>query len=390
VKGKFFIGFHGMSQVFAVGLLVFTVLSTAWSSVPLLSGSKSIMFLLVALVYSSAGALWMRYAPRKNAMDVLWPLALLGFVAGAGGAVDPRALVSMNETVQLYRGLAFNSNFLGMLLMGALPLPLWRMSQPKISTREKWFYYVILVGMLQLLMSTFSRASMLGAGILIAFYIMGRGVSRFMLTFLALPIMLFAAPAIFPEQTVNLVAQYVYKGSDPDAGVLASREEAWNASYEGAIQGGLLGLGYGVSYGYSDFSLGLASSDYGREKANLFLAIVEESGIVGLVLFVGMLLSLLRRGLAATTVVRSANDRILLFLLAGYIVALTVHAQFEAWMYSPGGALTPVFWAAAGMLTRLRLEVFRTRSAHIRAHRDALQGSPSATSAQLPQRLPNA
>jgi O-antigen ligase len=274
--------------------------------------------------------------------------------------------------------------------LSALPLPLWRISQPKISTGKKWFYYIILAVMLQLLVSTLSRASLLGAGILIAFFFVGRGVGRFTLVSVGVLVTLLAVPAFFPEQTADFVAQYIYKGSDPAAGVLASREETWDASYEGALRGGVFGLGYGVSFGYEDYSLGLTSSEYGREKANLLLAIVEENGFVGLGLFLSMLLSLLRRGIAAIPAARAANDRLLLFLLVGYIVALTAHAQFEAWMYSPGAALTPAFWAATGMLTRLSLEVFRTNSVRIRAHHHAPQGSPSATSPQLPQRLPNA
>jgi hypothetical protein len=51
-----------------------------------------------------------------------------------------------------------------------------------------------------------------------------------------------------------------------------------------------------------------------------------------------------------------------MFLIIGYILALTVHAQFEAWMFSPGGALPPAFWTASGMLTQLSYEVLGARS----------------------------
>ena len=369
LKNKLFIGFRGASLVYALALLTLAAFSTIWSTVPQLSGSKSATFFAVAVAYSSAGAYWLQRARRKSAMNVLWPLAVLALIASLGGTLETAATVQMNETVALYRGLTFNSNFLGMLILATLPLPLWRMSQSAISVKERWFYYILLASMLLILASTFSRASMLGAGILIFFYVMGRGMSRFILVLLGGILILLAAPAFFPDQTADFVAQYIYKGGDATEGLLASREDTFNASLEGALQGGVFGLGYGVSYGFDDFSVGFASSGYGREKANLFLAIVEETGIVGLGLFLGMLLSLLGQGYAAINGARDQNTKLLLYLLVGYIVGLTVHAQFEAWMFSPGAALSPAFWAAIGMLTQLSREILRKRSVKGRALR---------------------
>lgn len=386
-----FTGLRGYAQILLLSLLALAVLSTIWSPVPQLTGVKAITFSIVAIAYSSAGAFWLRHSQRKNALNVFWPLAVLTLIAGFGGVVNTNAQVQMNESITLYRGLTFNSNFLGMLILATLPLPLWRMSHSNIAQRERWFYYGLLAVLLYLLITTFARASFAASAILVLFYFFGRGVGRLTLLLVGSLVVVVMMTTFFPAPAAEIMERYVYKGADATVSVLASREFTWAASYDAAVQGGIFGLGYGVSFGFDDYSLSLGATEYGREKANVFLAIVEEVGILGLVLFLGMLLSLILRGFAAITVARDKEDRLLLFLLVGYIVALTVHAQFEAWMFSPGGALSPVFWAAIGMLTRLSLEVSGAWSAKVTARRQALNGLPvAARRVQSTERMPNA
>lgn len=376
-------GLRGYTQIFVLGLLALVVLSTLWSPVPQLSGTKGITFGMVMIAYSGAGALWMCQAKRKNVLNVFWPMNLIVLIAGLGGAENFSAQVQVNEIVTLHRGLAYNSNFLGMIILGVLPLPLWRISQSNISQLERRFYYVLLAVLFYLLAASFSRASFLGAAILSLFFIMGLGMTRFTLALVATLTVLAVIPIWFPVLAADMIAAYIYKGAIDTSSVLQSREFAWSESYEGAIQGGIFGLGYGVSYGFENYSLGLGASHYGREKANTFLAITEEVGLFGLTLFLGLLLSTILRGFTAIYLAHDRNDRLLLFILTGYIIALTVHAQFEAWMFSPGGALSPAFWAAIGMLTRLSFEVLEDarRANTLRSHRPR----PGPAAAAYPQ-----
>jgi O-antigen ligase len=362
LSNHLFVGLRGYTKIFMLSLLALATLSTFWSPVPQLSGFKSLAFLLVVVAYSSAGALWLRSSARKNVLNVFWPLVILALVAGFGGIAGSGAQVQMNEAVTLHRGLTYNSNFLGMLVLAVLPLPLWRISQPRISRNERWFYYILLAILLYLQVTTFARASFLGAAVIVVFFFMGRGMGRLALILLLIATILMIVPSLFPALAAEIVEKYIYKGSGVNGSILASRSFVWSASYEGAVQGSLWGLGYGVSYGFDNYALGFEASGYGREKANVFLAIVEENGIFGLVLFLGMLLSLVLRGFVAIQGAFDRKDRLLMFLIIGYILALTVHAQFEAWMFSPGGALTPAFWTAIGMLTQLSYEVLGARS----------------------------
>jgi O-antigen ligase len=372
-----FRGLDGSARLIAFAMLSFAVLSTLWSPVPNLTIFKSLAYVAVAISYSAVGAVWVRHANRGNVMHVFWPLTLLALAASLGGVVAPDAALRMNETVTLFRGLTFNSNFLGMLVLGALPLPLWHLLQPDLTQRQRWFYYALLAVLLQILLTTVSRASILSAAILLLFFFYARGAGRFTLVLMTAIISVLVVALLMPDLTAELIAQYVYKGADPGMSVLASRETTWSDSLEGALQGGVFGLGYGASFGDNDYILGLGATTYGREKANVFLAIAEETGFFGLALFVAMLVTIVMRAISDIRTTRNSSARAMLLLLVGFIVAMTVHAQFEAWMFSPGGALTPAFWAAIGMVTGISRDCLNERRAQA-ARRFADRQGPQA------------
>ena len=373
-----FRGLDGSPRLIAFAMLSYAVLSTLWSPVPDLTIFKSLAYVAVAISYSAVGAVWVRHANRANVMHVFWPLAMLALAASLGGVVAPDAALRMNETVTLFRGLTFNSNFLGMLVLGALPLPLWHLLQPDLTPRQRWFHYALLAVLLQILLTTVSRASLLSAAILLVFFFYARGAGRFTLVLMTAVISVLVVSLLMPDLMADLIAQYVYKGADPGLSALASREATWSASLEGALKGGMFGLGYGASFGDNDFILGLGATTYGREKANVFLAIVEEIGLFGIALFIAMLVTLLMRAVSDIRTTRNPSARAMLLLLVGFIVAMTVHAQFEAWMFSPGGALTPAFWAAIGMLTGIGRDCRLERRARAERQIAERQGQQAA------------
>ncbi|MCZ7612765.1 MAG: hypothetical protein M5T52_04270 [Ignavibacteriaceae bacterium] len=72
----------------------------------------------------------------------------------------------------------------------------------------------------------------------------------------------------------------------------------WEPSYRAAQNGGLTGLGYGMSDpNIKPGSLGdhYEGERFVREKGNSVLALVEETGVVGLVLFLLPIIYLLRK-----------------------------------------------------------------------------------------------
>lgn len=364
-SGRVLAGLRGVTGLFAVSLLLYAVMTTVWSPVPALTGPKSLAFLLVAISYSAAGAVWAETASQRSVLNIIWPIVILTLLAGFGGAGLSSAQVRVNEAVELYRGLAFNSNFLGILVLVALPLPLWLLSQSDLTKRAKRIQFGILAALAYMLLSTFSRASILGAAIMGLIYLIGQGATRLFLAFTALIVVVTTVPLLFPEWVNILIVQYVYKGDVVQATIMTSRLSVWSESYEAAVEGGVFGLGYGVSYGYDAFTAGISASSYGREKGNVSLAIIEEVGLFGYALFLGMMLTILITATRAALKATQREDRVLLTLLIGSVLALLANAHFEAWLFSPGGAATPVFWATLGIMATVTRRVLNEQSSNV-------------------------
>jgi len=152
---------------------------------------------------------------------------------------------------------------------------------------------------------------------------------------------------VAPNLSDSTIQRNIYKDAD-EGSVFYTRESPWEDSYEAAVAGGMLGLGYGVTYGDYDFEPGLTATNYGREKGNAQLAIVEETGIVGLILYAAMIGLLFWELVTGFLAARSEDFKIMLGLVMGTLFGLTVHSFFEAWWVAPGSVEFGLFWAIAG------------------------------------------
>jgi O-antigen ligase len=142
---------------------------------------------------------------------------------------------------------------------------------------------------------------------------------------------------------------YLLKGQTEKKGILFSRERVWDKSYENAIAGGWFGAGYGVTIGNTVFEGGLTAETYGREKGNTELAIVEETGMVGLMLYVILLLTLFTPLVSAHIGEKDRDAKVVLGLITGGLCGITVTSLFEAWWVAPGSPESVFFWGLAGV-----------------------------------------
>jgi O-antigen ligase len=147
----------------------------------------------------------------------------------------------------------------------------------------------------------------------------------------------------------SMYSEYVLKGATQKAGVIFSREQVWLRSYENAEQGGWFGIGYGATVGDTEFEEGLSAVGYGREKGNAQLAIVEETGLVGLGLYGILLITLFAPLISAHLRERSRNGKVILGLITGALAGFTIQSVFEAWWVAPGSAESAYFWSLAGV-----------------------------------------
>ncbi len=180
-------------------------------------------------------------------------------------------------------------------------------------------------------------------------------------------IALISLSIFYPDKIMEIVGTYFFKSTyqkNVVQDVLSSRRLVWQKSYDAAVEGGWLGLGYGVSMGDSSFNFdyGLTSSHYGREKGNSQLAIVEETGLVGLILYFVLLLTFLFKLIKLYLKIHDPHQRVLIGILSGIFMGMIAQSIFEGWWDAPAGPETVYFWLLVGVIRGLEITIGKTRA----------------------------
>jgi O-antigen ligase len=345
-KGRFL---AGLLSPFGFALLFYCTwcLTTyTWSEVPELSIAKAAAFSLVSLTFASAGYDWVCERGTVNAINYLFPVAMIALFAGIGGGVNGNVA---QRGLQFYEGLTDNPNMLGSLIAMATPILLWNSYKFRTRPQAKWIWIALVAVAAVMLLRSQSRAAMMSAGMLGLGFCLSLKLRRtgFILVLIggSLLVALVASTAILNTTYEN----YVLKGvTEDEGGLLATRQGVWDQSYANAEQGGWFGAGYGVTVGDKYFQGGLTSVGYGREKGNAQLAIVEETGLVGLALYSILLLTLFARLVSAHRRERNPDLKVALGIVTGALAGLTILSVFEAWWVSPGSPESAYFWGLAG------------------------------------------
>jgi hypothetical protein len=347
-KGRFLAGFQSL---FGVALLLYCawcMTTYSWSDVPKLSIEKAVAFSLVAVAFVCAGQDWIRERGSLKALACLIPVAAIALFAGimgrGGGGVATR-----QQSMALYQGLTDNPNMLGSLIVMALPVLLWAAYYYRARPQIRWLWFALLALAVILLAKTYSRAAILSAGMLGIGFCLSLKLSKTGFVLVLIAAALLFVGAISSAVLDTTYKDYILKGSTQEQGIFFSRGQVWQQSYDNAQQGGWFGAGYGVTVGETDFQGGATAVGYGREKGNTQLAIVEETGIVGLVLYFILLLALFMPLLRAHLREKNPDIKVVLGIVIGALAGLTVMSVFEAWWVAPGSAESAYFWSLAGV-----------------------------------------
>lgn len=331
--------------------MAWALMSYWWSDVPALSLMKAAALVMVILTGTGAGYLWVRRHGRGSALDVLAPMSLMVLAAGILGR-DAIQNADAPEGLTLYQGLTGNSNMFGTLCAMALPFAAWKYTCAS-SSRARYFFggFALLLAAFTFLSNSRSAIAMVfltGVGLFGA-----QGVRR------ALPAAVVALAAgsvallAMPDTVRELEERFVYK-ADREGGWSSSRDEVWAISYEQALKGGITGGGYGVTIDSQDTLGGdLSSAGYGREKGNSQLGIMEETGLVGLALYLGSTITLFATLWRARRRCRDPHLRKLMGLVFGALAGLTFLSVFEAWYNAPGSPECMYYWLMAGVAVAL-------------------------------------
>ncbi len=235
-------------------------------------------------------------------------------------------------------------------------------------------YCLLLTANLLLLTLTYSRSALLALifGVIV-FLILNRNWKVLTYGFAITAVIIIA---IYSIPSLNQAVDKIIKKDFPE--VYSSRLWMWEPSYQAAIEGGLFGLGYGISHPEirsGEYSDRFVDGRIIREKGNSSLALVEETGVVGLVLFLLPILLIVilsvtkdlhqTRFFSRQDGIRMTTDNSLLTthysllttnysLLTAALAAFLLHAQFEAWWVGVGSVQLPLFFLYIGLFFKQR------------------------------------
>ena len=335
------------------------VSTVSWSESPEITLVKSIVFLWVSCAMMAAGYVWVLRHPETESCEFLWMMAVISLLSAIMGHSEQ----NLDTGAQLYYGHTGNPNFLGFSMAISIIWLLWRIYlSPQYDRRRRNIYTVLLVMAFYALFISHSRASLMTLACVALGALVGMDKLRKWLPHILLVTSIMAALYVFSPNIQDRVHKYALKSSiayleSVDGGTIwFSREEIWRKSYELALLGGNFGGGSGINIG-EKFSgqIGpeLSTGKYGREHGNAQLAIMEQTGLIGLGLYLLLVLSILSKAAFALYRAPSGVDKTALGLVTGGIVGLLVLSVFEAWWVAPGAAESAVFWLLLGSLLAL-------------------------------------
>lgn len=350
--GELFSAFRSRYAPVLLVYLLWCFLTALWSDVQTLSILKALAFMVVVTAFLAGGQAWVNRLQPQNPLFFLLPV----LVAALFSSLSSRAAsVTLGSGITIYQGLAGNPNYFGLMCAAALPLPVYRsyLAWRRGSGGAQTFFWVgVTFAIALLLWRSGSRASLLCALMVLGAFALVVTAGRRAAAVVLLVFAIGAVSVTAPEIEAGVYQRVVVKNSRGNDAFF-SRRAPWEKTYDAATQGGFFGLGYGVSAGFSNYSFGLTSNTYGREKGNAQLAIWEETGLVGLALyaiFLGVLYYELLGGLLRT---RDVEQRLQFALVVGLITGLLGQSVFEAWWTSPGSMESAIFWSAVGAATAL-------------------------------------
>lgn len=326
---------------------LWAMLTCFWSESPLLSIMKA--FALFLIIYSATGIgfIWATKSSLKNALDAMLPLVLIILCAGLLG-LDTIGENNAPEGLIMYQGLAGNPNMWGSLCAMILPFTLWKYEN-MVKHKHRLFWGGVCIFLVVNTVISNSRAAMM---VMVATVIglnwvkfkSKKNASFKIAALISVLILLFVS-----QPFVTSLKTIISKGND-DKSLTSSRDFVWEESYAQAVKGGLFGGGCGVTIGTETvFDPGLSASNYGREKGNTQLAVIEEMGLIGLFFYLFSTFGIVRAVWKRWRICRNTYERTLQGLIMGLLIGLFCNSIFEAWYVAPASPESVYYWFVVGI-----------------------------------------
>jgi len=316
---------------------LWAAITSFWSLDPKNSLIRALYFAFVLTVAFVAGYLWFNKKENLNFLILVNILVLVVSVVSLVFGV-PESSWELNP-IWRFKGFAQHQNTLGaLILFTSLPL-IWNLFFKKINIFQI-FLLLINVGILVI---TFSRASILSFVLIVVVLTIRLNFTMFLKILATSFVLISIILLIKPQLVTKPINHIVFKGSNS---AYSTREKLFDDSFHAAQNGGLLGLGYGVSDPQIKNPIYVGGSDSIREKGNSLLALIEETGVIGLVFFF----------LPVFLIIEDIGFRKLfssniLFSLFAFTISFLLHSQFEAWLAGVSSFMLLVYFVLLGSLS---------------------------------------
>jgi hypothetical protein len=332
------------------GLFVFfpvwATLTAFWSLYPSSTFLKGMNFVFVVTGLFSALSLWIKYI-NGNFFNLFLPanlltvtLSLLSLVSGI-----PTDAWNIGHGLS-FAGVFSHQNVMGMALMFTLPGVFGLLNSKRISSvrnnnssspleeqaiektkkaNVKYFFFSILILNLFLIIITYSRSVMVGLFTGLIFYLIITKAYKFLMAIsllFTLVFLIYLTITPINEKINSVLSKHGW-------GILATRTILWVPSFEAAKLGALKGIGYGMTapgiYVYGPEDMAKSQGSYYREKGNSVLAIIEETGLIGIIIIFYFFILWFRK------IFKDKPTQSFL-ILASFTFGFVVQSNFEGWV----------------------------------------------------------
>lgn len=327
---------------------VWCIATTFWSEVPELSFMKSIMFAAVIITLISAGGEWTRQSTIGSAFNWLIVLCGITLISGVLGEYS-RGDTDVSAAFALYQGLSGNPNNFAFMCVMSLLFFVFQTYRHWSEPKLRYFYGALTTLLIYYVFEGVSRSAYMAFGCLGLGFLMSLPLRKRIQMVVGGLLVLIVALLLASSVLINVISTHLYKSAS-HTDLLESRQSVWAVSYQHAVEGGWFGGGFGVNIGETQFVFrGLDTQGYGREKGNSQLAIVEETGLVGLIFYSLILFTFFKKALHWHRRLQGA-EKMVMGLALGALLGLIMESIAEGWWDTPAAPETVYFWTLFGLV----------------------------------------
>lgn len=313
-----------------------------WSDQPTLTLMKSVSYFLVIMTAFPLGVTWAKNIDQKNQLDCfVWVLvAYLAMLIVYG----PTKIASGYGDLA---GGIMHPIYLAVTGAILFPFVLTKLD----GGRNKWLWRLMLFLLVWGIVITITRSAMLIAIVTMTGWLISKQTRKYWIVMGGILAIIVMIPLSSNVEDSYLYKTYMMKGLDADYGIAYSRESTYEETLEAAKEGALLGLGFGVSYGsvMQDSSLKLTAVGYSREKGSSLFAIIEETGLIGALLYILLIFELFKRLRLGMKYAQSQEEKSLIITIMAFLIGFVLQSQVEAWWVAPGAMEFTYFFFVAGL-----------------------------------------